>query len=177
MNRELRRILNRNLQRRQEATAAAVESLGAQGISEFALRDWSRSIEAAYNDQWCSVQRHTDAGWNWPEIYRSHKSPDDHLYAILSGNRISALGLLRTSRTSVQLAFFEGDPRPDCPLKGVRTAIALEFSAIYGQNMGCEELWGEPVNQAVKDLYCEVYGFEEVKPRKGLPFVKRSLRS
>lgn len=144
----------------------------------FSISDWSRAVEEAYRLQWCSVARHPDGGWDWPEIKRRFHAPSDQILAIRCGERLSALGLITASKTTVKLAFLEGDPRRECPLKGLRAMIALEVAAMFGQRMGRAEIRLDPVNPDLKELYCGPdYGFEEVSPRKGEPYLRKDLRA
>lgn len=175
MNRELKRILDRNERFRSEAVSATVDVFRDIARVGFSVTDWSRSVEEIYKHQWCTVKRHSDGGWDWPEIRRRFRDPDDHFLAVRAGERLSALALIRASNFAVTLHRLEGDPRADCPLKGVRAAIALDIAAFYGQKRGCVELRLEPVNSSLRELYVKGYGFEEIAPKKGTPYLKKDL--
>ena len=175
MSRELQRIRDRNLQFRAEAVGAAIKQLSQYAPAPFTVSDWSRSAEEAYSEQWCKVPRHPDGGWDWPEMRRRYRAPDDQFLVIRSGERLSALGLVTVANASVKLAFLEGDPRSDCPLRRFRTVLALDIAAFYGQRLGRKELRLEPVNSTVKALYVDRYGFEEVAPARGTPYLKKDL--
>jgi len=97
------------------------------------------------------------------------------MFAIKSGDRLSALMLVTVHENFVKVDFLEGDPRPDCPLKGFRATLALDIAARYGQGMGKREIRLEPVNQELRDLYITGYGFEEITPARGQPYLKRDL--
>lgn len=81
-------------------------------------------------------------------------------------DRLCGLGLATTNRTSVILQFIEGDPRPDCPLRGKRLPIALEAVACYGQGRGKSEIRLQPINEKLASLYRDVYDFTR-ETRKG----------
>jgi hypothetical protein len=66
----------------------------------------------------------------------------------------------------VTLAFLEGDPRPECPLKGRRALIALDATARYAQGRGKTEIRISPINASLECLYVEQYGFQK-RSRRG----------
>ncbi len=176
MNREFKRIQDRNLQHRTDAVGAAIEEMAEHAPADFEVHNWSRSIEEAYQKQWGSVERHPDGGWDWPALREQHRRDgDSQILAIKSGERLAALALITVHNSCVKVAFLEGDPRKDCPLREFRTALALDIAARYGQRLGKKELRLEPVNSSLKDLYVDGYLFEEVKPDKGDSYVKKSL--
>jgi hypothetical protein len=68
------------------------------------------------------------------------------------------------------MRFIEGDPRPDCPLKGWRALIVLEAAAFYAQARGKTELRLKEVNSSLESLYRDTYGFRLETPRKQEPY-------
>jgi hypothetical protein len=175
MNAELRKARDRQLKHRTEAISAVYESLKAHFTDAYKIVDWSRAIEEKYSAQWGGCERHPDGGWNWPEIRRRFNAPRDQVVAVLCGDRLSALSLVKSNHTWVEVAFLEGDPRADCPLKAKRAVIVLEFAAMYGQSLGVNELRLHPVNSSLEDLYVKGYGFKKVGPPKDKPYLKRAI--
>jgi len=114
--------------------------------------------------------------FDWPEIFRRHNDPDRIDMAIWAGrDRLAALGLGLTTSQSVTLRFLEGDPRPDCPLKGKRILIALEAASNYAQLRGKKEIRLQPKNEALIYLYETVYGFVLESPRNETPYYKKGV--
>jgi hypothetical protein len=95
--------------------------------------------------------------------------------AVWCGDRLAALALGLTTGEAVVVRFLEGDPRPDCPLKGRRILIVLECMANYAQGRGKAELRIEPANEALETLYRETYGFSLETPRGRSAYYKRTV--
>lgn len=176
VNSEFKRIQDRNNQYRTDAVGASIKEMEAVAPADFEVHNWSRSIEEMYRKQWEAVERHPDGGWDWPAMRDAYRRDgDSQIIAIKSGDRLAALALITVHHSCVKVAYLEGDPREDCPLREFRTALALDIAARYGQKLGKKELRLEPVNSKVRDLYVEGYLFEEVAPAKGEPYLKRDL--
>ncbi len=152
---------------------AALNLQGTLGV-EFHIAGWSNKTREALVDQW---QGNHVSGWDWPEIFRRYDDPDrlDMSVWTMAGNRLSALGLALTKGEYVELRFVEGDPRPDCPLKGNRALIMVECSSCYTQARGRSELRIEPINEQVAILYQKVYGFTLEHYRDGRPYFKKRV--
>ncbi len=101
---------------------------------DFKLSGWNSAARHALEIQW--QQREFD----WPEIFRKHSEPDRLDVAIWVGDRLCGLGLATTTEVALNLLFFEGDARTDCPLKGLRILIFLDVAANYAQDRGKREL-------------------------------------
>lgn len=151
-----RRLASQNLQ-------------GPLGIA-FHLTAWGDRARRAYESQWLPVTRHSDAGWDWPEIIRRNRNEPDALSLVIwaGENRLSGLAFVTSDSCAVIVRFLEGDPRPDCPLIGRRALIALEASALYAQGIGRRRIRVEPANATLAALYRDRYGFALVSP-KGAP--------
>ncbi|WP_152455698.1 hypothetical protein [Roseivivax sp. THAF40] len=143
---------------------------------DYTFRLWSRSIFEIYVEQWLTQLRSADAGWDWLDVSRRHKENKDVVVALFSRNRLSALCLIRASRARVLVRLLEGDPRPDCHMKGSRALLLLDLAATYGQRLGCGELHLQPVNDALAELYKTRFGFVDAVDGSGEPILKRSLR-
>jgi hypothetical protein len=91
------------------------------------------------------------------------------------GERLCGLGLGLTKGDYVELRFVEGDPRPDCPLKGQRILVFLECSTLYAQAIGRSELRVEPINERLANLYQKVYGFSLAPHRDGRPYFTKRI--
>src|SRR4051812_48667027 len=113
--------------RRSAARHHAVTALSAPFGVDFHLSGWNEDAQQAYATQWGASQRHPDSNWDWPEIFRRYNEWD-RLDLVMwgPGDRLCGLGLATLSGMAVKIRFLEGDPRPGCPLKGKRAAIALD---------------------------------------------------
>jgi hypothetical protein len=85
------------------------------------------------------------------------------------------LGLATCTSDCVMVEFFEGDPAPDCPLKGVRAGICFETATAFGQILNKKCLRIQPVNAEVAERFCEEYGFVLETSRKDPPYYKREI--
>ena len=154
----------------------AVDAVRRQSGVDFHMREWSRSSELAFDEQWLPVSRHEDGGFDWPKIYSRYREPGTLKPVIWSpGERLSGLFLCTIHGKSVKLQWLEGDPRENCPLKGFRATIAVETMAVYAQLLGRPEICLEGVADGVKPLYIDGYGFTEVIPHKGSSYLKRAV--
>ena len=108
------------------------------------------------------IQENPDAAFDWHNIFHQHKDPDRMEIVIWGPNdRLCGLGLATTNRTSVILQFIEGDPRPDCPLRGKRLPIAL-FQKQWPATAKGEvnpKFALQPINEKLASLYRDVYDF------------------
>jgi len=176
MNAELKKAKDRAAQAWSDSVLAAGKNMAPFISVEYSIVQWSNSVSELYRDQWCGEERHSDAGWDWEEIYRRYKSrPKNCLAAMICDGRLSCLALFTATRQTVSVAFLEGDPREDCKMKPFRATIMLDLAATYGQRLGCNEIRLEPVNDRLTKLYEDDYGFERVTPKKGETYVRRSL--
>jgi hypothetical protein len=108
--------------------------------------------------------------------FRVHRDPDRLDIVIWGPNdRLCGLGLGLTSSEAVEVRFIEGDPRPDCPLKGKRILIILECAACYAQARGRKELRIQPINQRLEYLYRQTYGFVLETPRRGARYYRKGV--
>ncbi len=114
--------------------------------------------------------------WDWDEIFRRHNDPD-RLDMVIWGPdyRLCGLGLGLTTGEAVEIRFIEGDPSPDCPLKGRRTLIILECASCYAQARGRKELRIQPINERLEDLYRQTYGFVLETPRRGERYYRKDI--
>jgi len=141
---------------RHVARAQAVKILQPH-LPEFNLSGWSGRAREAYRDQWLGDPK---CNWDWEEIFRRHNDPDRLDIAIWGANeRLCGLAVGCTTGQALEIRFLEGDPRPDCPLKGRRILIVLESAATYAQARGRLELRVRPKNERLEDLYRQTYGF------------------
>lgn len=175
MNAELAKAKRRVEQAWQEAVKASYDNMSPYIDHDYTLRLWSRSVEEQFRSQWCSVERHDDAGWNWSEVRRNYRGPKDVIVALEAEDQLCALALFRLTRDRVLVRFLEGDPRAGCNMKGSRALVMLDLAATLGQRYGCKEIHLQPVNDDLKMLYVETYGFEEGKDGSCEPILKRGL--
>ena len=134
-------------------------------IGVFALSECSNKTLEAIETQWEPAGRNEETRWDWKEILRRHREPDRLEMAIWSGERLAGVALALTGGDSVTLAFLEGDPRQECPLRGKRALIALDATARYAQGRGKAEIRISPINASLERLYVEQYGFEKRSER------------
>jgi hypothetical protein len=155
---------------RHSSRAQAVRNLTPH-LPEFNLSGWGARAREAYLDQWRGDPK---CNWDWEEIFRRHNDPDRLDVAIWGPNeRLCGLGLGLTTGEALDLRFLEGDPRPDCPLKGRRILIFLESAACYAQARGRAELRIRPKNERLEDLYRQTYGFMLETRRGGESYYRR----
>lgn len=150
---------------------AGLNLSGVLGV-EFHISTWTRKGMEAFGQQW-----EADAEFQWREIFRRHLNEPDRLEIVVWGpeGRLCALALATTGGSFIKLGFLEGDPRPDCPLKGRRALIALEATQCYGQGRGKSELRIQPANDDLATMYVENYGFS-LETRKGVDaYYKREI--
>ncbi len=76
---------------------------------------------------------------------------------------------------AVVLRFVEGDPSPDCTLRGLRMLVALEVATNYAQAAGLRELRIQPINEALSALCEDVYGFALVKPHREASYYVKAI--
>lgn len=163
--------------RQDEARREAGKTMEAFLGRPLNLGAWSGRVQQAYEEQWLHGQRHNDAGWDWPEIIRRHRNePDAMSIAIWSEARLSGLALAVTNADAITVKFLEGDPRADCPLKGVRALIALEAATMYGQGIGRREVRVEPANDTLATMYRDMLGFALAEPPHGTAYYVRVIK-
>ncbi len=111
------------------------------------------------------------------EVVRLTRDDPDRLDMVIWGPdyRLCGLGLGLTTGEAVEIRFIEGDPSPDCPLKGRRTLIILECASCYAQARGRKELRIQPINERLEDLYRQTYGFVLETPRRGERYYRKDI--
>lgn len=142
-------------------------------LPEFNLSGWGQRAREAYLDQWRGDPK---CRFDWEEIFRRHNDPD-RLDIALWGpkDRLCGLAIGLTTSEAVEIRFLEGDPRPDCPLKGRRILIVLESAACYAQARGRAELRVRPKNERLEDLYRQTYGFVLETTRSGDRYFRKGV--
>lgn len=143
--------------------------------AKYTFRLWSRSVEEDFISQWVNEDRHSDGGWDWAEIARRHREVKDKVVALYVNERLSALSLIKMSSSRVLVRFLEGDPRPDCHIKGSRALLMLDLAATYGQRLGRKEIHLQPLNGDLAELYRSKFGFVDGTDGSGEPVLKRGL--
>lgn len=176
---EIARVKTRYARAKDDARRQAALNLAPVLGVNFHLADWSRSAEQAFHEQWAAVpeRAYSEGGWNWPEIFRRNRDWDAMRIAVWSEDRarLTALGLLRVTGQAVVAEFIEGDPRPDCPLKGKRALIVLEAAHCYACVLDRPELRLVPANERLAELYRESYGFTLEQPRHGKAYYRKDV--
>jgi hypothetical protein len=157
---------------RHGARGQAVRNLQPH-LPDFNLSGWGQRTREAYRDQWLGDPK---CAWDWEEIFRRHGDPDRLDIAIWGQNeRLCCLALGTTTSEAVEIRFLEGDPRPDCPLKGRRILIVLESAACYAQARGRAELRVRPKNERLEDLYRQTYDFVLETTRSGDRYYRKGV--
>lgn len=140
---------------------------------EFTLTGWGERAKEAYADQWLN---HCTPQFDWERIFRIHRDLDRLDLVIWGpGGRLSGLALGLTTPQAVIMSFIEGDPRPDCPLKGKRVLIGLECGTCYGQVRGRTEIRIQPINKRLEELYRQEYGFVLETPGRGESYYRKDI--
>ncbi len=142
---------------------------------DYTFREWSHSVEEMFTDQWLNDTGHRSYGWDWREISRQHRGFKNRTVALVSSERLSALSQIKVSKSRVLVSFLEGDPRPDCHIKGMRALLMLDLAATYGQRLGRREIHLQPLNGQLAELYRTRMGFVDGKDGNGDHVLKRSL--
>lgn len=151
-----------------EARQATVKNLSPYQAHRFTLTEWSgRAYEAS--------QKWVGGYYDWVEIARRFSEPDRFTLAIWVEERLVAMCLATTHGRAIHIQVVEGDRAEDCPLKGGRLEIVLDACANYAQGRGKGELWLEPKNAELIELYEKVYGFTRVNVRGGTPYWCRKV--
>ncbi|RJG46637.1 hypothetical protein D3Y55_21870 [Mesorhizobium sp. DCY119] len=135
---------------------------------KISITEWSGRV-------WYGMEDWGKPYFDWRDIDKRHKEPDRLELAIWSDDRLSALALALTTGQAIMLRFLEGDPRQDCPLRGMRIAIALETTANYAQARGKKEIRLQPIEDKLVDLYENVYGFVRESPRNGTAYYRKGV--
>jgi hypothetical protein len=143
------------------------------GIS-FSVSDWAARSANAYAGQWSS-DRHPDASWNWPEIFRKYSDPDRLPIVIWVDSRLCCLALGITTGEAIILKFLEREFSATCPLVGRCALIALDVAARYAQARGRSELRVFPVNSSLETLYRDIYRFTLMTPDKTEPYYRKAV--
>lgn len=176
MSRELARAKQRYETDALEAHRTAAANLIPALDVNFYLTGWTRKAQEAYRDQWVLFVRAPDRSWDWDAIFQRHRDPDRFEIVIWApGDRLAGLGIGLTTGRALVFRFFEGDPRPDCPLTGRRILIALEAAACYAQARGKTELRLQPINDRLAALYQDGYGFILEAPKGEQPYLRRTI--
>jgi hypothetical protein len=171
-------VLARYAQARYEAHRAAERNLKADIGPDFRISEFSRSTDRFWNEQWKPVntRQPPNGGWDWAAARELHRNdPSRFEAAILIGDSLCGLAIGTVTKSTVMVNLLEGDPRPDCALKGNVLYIILEASTCYAQVLRREELY---VMNPVKGLiptYTEVFKFTLVNPWKGAPYLRRRV--
>lgn len=175
MGSEIRKARDRATAAWTDAVQASYENVAPHIGVEYMFRQWSGSVSKVYTDQWLGCDRHEDSGWDWHEIARRHRSPKEQTVALLSYDKLCALAHFTASRKRVLVRFLEGNPRPDCHMKGCRALLMLDLATTYGQRLGNSEIHLQPVNPTLAELYRSRFGFVDGLDDQREPILKRSL--
>jgi hypothetical protein len=155
------------------ARRQAIENLRLHLALDFNISGWGEKAREAFLDQW---SQHPGQRFAWDEVFRRHNDPDRLDVAIWGPNgRLCGLGLGLTTSEAVEIRFMEGDPRPNCPLKGRRILIVLECAACYAQARGRTELRIQPINEHLETLYRQTYGFVLETAHGGERYYRRGI--
>jgi hypothetical protein len=149
---------------------AAITFAPIMGAS-FTITNTSRAAFEAVTKQWRGVRApHAEGGWDWLEIHRRYRDMTAMGVAMWMEPRLCGMALIVAEGRAAKLAFIEGDPRQDCPLKGRRLLVGLECAANYAQKLGKPEIRVNPANEELRQLYESTYGFRLVNRRGSVPY-------
>lgn len=153
-----------------EARAATQGSLCEVLGVDFTLTEISGRMREAMASQW------PEAKFDWPAILQKYRNDADRLdVAVWCEGRLAGVFFGTLTGEAFVLRWVEGDPRADCPLKGLRLLIALDVATNYTQRNGRHELRVEPINEKLINLFEQDYGFKAVKPRNGTPYWSKQV--
>jgi hypothetical protein len=140
------------------------------------LTGWSHKASLAVAEQWVGQDRRSASTWDWNAIQQAYNNELDRFdVAMWVGDRLCGLSISTISRDYVNIKFLEGDPRPDCPLRPYRAAIALEAAQNYGQASGRRFLRVQPVNPRLETLYRDIFRFTLETTKGGRAYYKREI--
>jgi hypothetical protein len=171
-------VLTRYVQARYTAHRTAERNLVADIGVDFRISDLSRNTDRLWREQWqpVNIRQPPNGGWDWIASRELHRNdPSVFGAAILIGERLCGLALATVSNAAVRVNPLEGDPSPDCALKGDVLRIILEASACYAQVLGREELHVLDPVEGLIATYTGVFEFTLVTPRKGAPYLRRRV--
>lgn len=176
MSGEVARVRERYRTARYRALLKSSQTLAQYTQIPFGLAEVNKTTQKAYTDQW--IVRHAEQSFDWLKVWDTHREMDTLHMAVWAGppgSRLSGLACCLVKRSAVEIRFLEGDGRLDCPLKGLRTLMAVEGAASYAQAIGRTELRIEPVNDKTRDLYVVGFGFEPCGQRGKETYFRRAV--
>lgn len=152
------------IHRAYEARQATEQLLPSELGLKFSTSEWSGRTFESLRSQWGG------SVFDWEKIDDATREPSRLDVAVWVGDRLCCLMVATLGGEAVTLRWVEGDPRPDCPLKGLRLLIALDLVTNYAQANGRNEIRAEPINSAMVNLFEADYGFKAAKPKRGTPY-------
>jgi hypothetical protein len=159
--REVARVKARYDEARGAARVAAARNLSPHLGAPLTLGGWGARAQQAYMDHWSDPPLPGRIRFDWVDIFRESRNSLDRLDLAIWANEdwLSGLALITTTARAVVVRFVEGTTKGGCPFKGKRALIAFEAAACFGQRCGKAEIYAEPVNVALEQLYICDYGF------------------
>lgn len=127
------------------------------------LSSWSNRASSAVA-RWPRDER--TYPWDWDEIHRRYRNePDRFDLCMWVGEVLCGVALTTLSGPAATIDFLEGQPGENCPLRGLRAAIAIEAAQRYAQLNGRAELRVQPISEGLGKLYRDIFGFELATPK------------
>ena len=107
-----------------EARRTASQKASSEFGIDLSLGSWGNRASSAVA-LWPTAER--TYAWDWDEIHRRYRTdPDRFDLCMWVGDILCGVALATLSGPAATINFLEGQPSDDCPLKGVRAAIAIE---------------------------------------------------
>ena len=91
------------------------------------------------------------------------------------GDTLCGLALATLSGPAATINFLEGQPSNNCPLKGLRAAIAIEATQRYAQLSGRGEIRVQPISEGLENLYRDIFGFDLATPKGEQAYYRRRI--
>jgi len=152
-----------------QARQFSEQLLSSQLGVNFNTSEWSGRTFEALRAQW------GNSVFDWERIAVATREPSRFDAAVWVGDRLCCLLVATLGGEAVTLRWVEGDPRPECPLKGRRLLIALDLVTNYAQANGRYEIRAEPLNSAMVNLFETDYGFHAVKAKGRTPYWRKQV--
>lgn len=161
------------------ARRQALKNLAPVIGEDYYLTEYSNRSQIAVEQQWdVDTHPYPNQRFDWDAItrtYRQFKCMTIAAWIPAEPERLAALGITAVGDRHVTLECIEADPRPDCPLKGLRALIMIETAVCYAQALGKIEIRLVPANEHLRELYEQTYGFTLETPKQGKPYWVRKV--
>lgn len=112
----------------------------------------------------------------WSIIRQTYTDPDRLELGLWVEGKLAALGICETNEQAVIVRVIEGSRDEACPLAGKRAFILTDAAVNYAQLRGRREVWLQPANRDLVNLYVKGCGFSPPDPSTGSPFYWKKVK-